>query len=118
MTSQVLDELVDSCPSGQLEDCGPCPPLFAHVVVVVVVVVDVNPPFTGSSVVDVEVLVFGGLAKAAGAGAIAHASIAATAIAAARRLTFLTFAVMFPQGGETNTSFISGKLDISISRLV
>ena len=43
----VLELVVGVMPPGQLADCGPLPPLFAQVLVVVVVVVCVNPPFTG-----------------------------------------------------------------------
>jgi hypothetical protein len=63
-------------PPGQLADCGPFPLGFEHEVVVVVV--SVKPPFTGSVVVVVVSL--GGLARAMLSnvnGAIASAAIAA-----------------------------------------
>jgi hypothetical protein len=59
VTSDVVLVVVLSCLSGQFAACGPCPQLFAHVVVVVVVVSAVNPPFIGSSVVCVSVVTTG-----------------------------------------------------------
>jgi integral membrane sensor domain MASE1 len=59
VTSDVVLVVVLSCLSGQFAACGPCPPLFAHVVVVVVVVSAVIPPFTGSVVVVVSLVSLG-----------------------------------------------------------
>jgi hypothetical protein len=58
VTSHVVLVVVLSFGPGQFAACGPCPPLFTHVVVVVEVV-SVKSPFTGSSVVVVVDVVFG-----------------------------------------------------------
>ena len=63
MTSDVVLVVVLSCLSGQFAACGPCPALFAHVVVIVVVVSAINLPIIGSSVVCVSVVTTGELLR-------------------------------------------------------
>jgi len=60
----LLLTVVGVMPPGQLEDCGPLPPLFAHSVVVLVVVCFVNPPFGFVVLVVVVVVCLGAKAFA------------------------------------------------------